>query len=85
MTVCVAGWIAVLTIGLAARCDERSPATSAERSEFRATARHDEVLAFIDQLDKRYQHVRRLDFGTTAEGRPLLHDVAGETLNSKRK
>jgi murein tripeptide amidase MpaA len=51
--------------------DRPQPATVAERSEFRETARHTEVLAFIDELSRRYAHVRRLDFGTTVEGRPI--------------
>jgi hypothetical protein len=43
----------------------------AERSGFRATARHDEVLAYVDQLEKMAPHVWRIDFGATAERRPL--------------
>lgn len=49
--------------------------TVAESSGFRATSRSDEVTAFVDRVVARVDHVWRLDFGTTVEGRPLVAAV----------
>src|SRR5262245_3348200 len=62
----------------AAQDDNAQPATAAERAEFRQTARHAEVLDFIDQLAKRAPHVRRVDVGTTVEGRPLAAAIVAQ-------
>jgi hypothetical protein len=48
------------------------PRTVAETSQYQATARHADVLQFVDALDQRADHVRRLDFGASVEGRPLI-------------
>jgi dipeptidyl aminopeptidase/acylaminoacyl peptidase len=70
---------------LIVHADDRLPATVAERSEFHATARHDEVLTFIGELAERSALVRRLDFGTTVEGRPLTAVVASNPTVTSAK
>src|SRR5262245_32234896 len=50
---------------------DEPPDTIAERSDFRGTARHQDVLEFLDQLAERSPHARRLAIGTTVEGREL--------------
>ncbi len=57
--------------------------TVAERSEYRETSRHAEVLDFITGLEESARHVRRLDFGTTVEGRPLAAVVVSESAVTK--
>jgi dipeptidyl-peptidase 4 len=54
------------------------PRTVAETSQYQATARHADVLQFVDALDQRADHVRRLDFGASVEGRPLIAAVAAQ-------
>ncbi len=48
--------------------------TVAERSDFKATARYDDVVSLMDQLAKASPLARRADMGKTGEGRaiPLL-------------
>ena len=50
------------------------PRTVAEKSGYRATARYDEVVTFIDQLEHRSPILRRVELGTSSAGRsiPLL-------------
>ena len=45
--------------------------TVAEKSDYKATSRHADVLAFCDELVKRSPVVRRTDMGKSVEGRPL--------------
>ena len=47
------------------------PQTTAERTRFAETTRHADVLAFCDDLAKRFPAVVRQDFGTSGDGRPL--------------
>ena len=52
--------------------------TTAERTGFAETTRHADVLAFCDDLVKRHPgKVKREDFGTSGEGRPLPLLVLG--------
>ena len=43
--------------------------TPAERSEFKATTRHLDVVAYCESLAKHSPKLRLTDFGTTTEGR----------------
>jgi YD repeat-containing protein len=45
--------------------------TVAEKTDYKATSRHADVLAFCDELVKRSPVVRRIDMGKSVEGRPL--------------
>ncbi|MCC6230748.1 MAG: DPP IV N-terminal domain-containing protein [Phycisphaerales bacterium] len=45
--------------------------TVAEKSDFKATARYDEVLSLLDTLAKASPKARRLDMGKTGEGRVI--------------
>ena len=54
------------------------PLTVAEQSEFRATSRSEQVVEFIDRVAARASHVRRIDFGKTVEGRPLVSAVVAQ-------
>src|SRR5947207_8066409 len=45
--------------------------TVAEKTDYKATSRHADVLAFCDELVKRSPVVRRVDMGKSVEGRPL--------------
>ncbi len=53
---------------------EKTLKTVAEKSDYKATSRYDDVVTFIDQLAKQSTAVRRSDMGTSADGRsiPLL-------------
>ena len=50
--------------------------TVAERSKYRATSRHAEVLELIDRLLKRSAQLNRLDFGQSTEQRPMVAVIA---------
>ena len=63
---------------------DRELLTVAERSGFRATSRHAEVLEFIGRLQERAGHVRRLDFGQSVEGRPMAAVVVVQEENLAR-
>ena len=73
--------ILVMLSGLAAPGDPPLPepappadaalATIAERSEYKATARHIEVLAQLDAVAKASPVARRLSIGRTGEGREI--------------
>jgi hypothetical protein len=54
------------------------PETVAEQSQFRATSRSDQVIAYLDELVQRAPHIRRVDFGSTPEGRPLVAAVVAQ-------
>ncbi len=51
--------------------------TTAERTDYQATARHEEVLSFCEELGRRSPHVRLEYFGTTHAGRKLPVLVLG--------
>ncbi|NMO14286.1 M14 family metallopeptidase [Pyxidicoccus fallax] len=46
--------------------------TRAEASKYTQTSRHSDVLAFVDELCRRTKLVRRVDFGKSGEGQPLM-------------
>ncbi|WP_163871088.1 M14 family metallopeptidase [Myxococcus eversor] len=46
--------------------------TRAESSNYAETSRHSHVLAFVDELCRRTKLARRVDFGTSGEGQPLV-------------
>ncbi len=48
-----------------------SQQTVAEKTNYKATSRHADVLAFCDELMKKSPLVRRLDIGKSREGRVL--------------
>ena len=58
---------AVLVFGSAGLAQQ----TVAEKTNFKATSRHADVLAFCDQLIKKSPLVHRIDFGKSREGRVL--------------
>jgi len=51
--------------------------TVAEKSGYKSTARHGEVLTLIDRLVGRAAHLKRVDFGQTSDGRAMAAVVAG--------
>ena len=79
--------LALLLLAPAARGQE--PRTVAERSDYKATSRHADVLAFCQELAKKSPLVRLADLGTSGEGRklplviladPRLHDRLARTF-----
>ncbi|MCP3061356.1 hypothetical protein LXT21_21475 [Myxococcus sp. K38C18041901] len=52
--------------------------TRAEASNHAETSRHSDVLAFIDELCRRTKLARRVDFGTSGEGQPLVSLVVSD-------
>ncbi|QRK12011.1 hypothetical protein JQX13_19375 [Archangium violaceum] len=46
--------------------------TRAEASKYKETSRHSDVLAFVDELCRRTKLARRVDFGKSGEGQPLV-------------
>jgi hypothetical protein len=61
----------VLATPCAARADAPPLLTVAEKSDFQATSRHAEVVAFCERLAKRAAVVRLGELGTSFEGRKL--------------
>src|SRR5262245_52366141 len=59
---------AVILMGTV-RADE--PLTIAEKSDYKATSRHDEVLAFCEALAAKSPVVRFTDMGTSGDGKKL--------------
>ena len=52
--------------------------TTAEKTAYRETTRHAEVLSFCKQLAERYpDRVKYIEYGTSGEGRPLPALVFG--------
>lgn len=69
-----AGLIVVLGLGfltVAARAEGPSPLTMAEKSQFKATSRHADVVAFCEELAKKSPLVRLGELGKSGEGRSL--------------
>ncbi|MCP3097421.1 M14 family metallopeptidase [Myxococcus sp. K15C18031901] len=46
--------------------------TRAEATNYAETSRHSDVLAFVDELCRRTKLARRVDFGASGEGQPLV-------------
>jgi hypothetical protein len=46
--------------------------TRAEASNYKETSRHSDVVAFVDELCRRTKLARRVDFGQSGEGQPLV-------------
>jgi dipeptidyl aminopeptidase/acylaminoacyl peptidase len=63
--------LALLTISGAPRTNAQTLLTVAEKSDYKATARHAEVIDFFDKLAKLSPRVRVREFGSSSEGRPL--------------
>ena len=73
-----------LVLALGATFAVASPAagqrTTAERSEYRTTSSHADVLAFLDSLGRRGAGIRVGTLGTSAQGRPIPYVVASRPL-----
>lgn len=52
--------------------------TRAEASKYKETSRHADVLAFVDELCRRTKLARRVDFGTSGEGQPMVALVVSD-------
>ncbi len=52
--------------------------TRAEASNYTQTSRHSDVLAFVDELCRRTKLARRVDFGQSGEGQPLVALVVSD-------
>jgi dipeptidyl-peptidase 4 len=61
--------LAAVLLIVSARADE--PLTVAEKSDYKATSRHDEVLAFCEALAAKSPVVRFTDMGTSGDGKKL--------------
>jgi dipeptidyl-peptidase 4 len=59
--------------------------TVAEQSDYRATARYDDVMAFCRALDERSELVTLAEFGTSHEGRALPLLILSKTSLSGEK
>lgn len=70
--------VQVGVIAVTTSATEPTLLTVAERSGYKATARSAEVVQFIDQVARRAAHVRRIDFGKTVEGRPMVAAVVAQ-------
>jgi len=46
--------------------------TRAEATNYQETSRHSDVLAFVDELCRRTKLARRVDFGKSGEGQPMV-------------
>ncbi|HWE34987.1 MAG TPA: DPP IV N-terminal domain-containing protein [Isosphaeraceae bacterium] len=79
--------IAVLALALSPDqpADDDAPQTVAERSNFKATARYDDVVALGKRLAGSSRNLQVLELGTTVEGRPIpLWVVADPPVRSPR-
>jgi hypothetical protein len=61
--------ISVLLVGASSPC--RAQATTAERSDYKETSSHADVLAFLDSLARRTPDLRRWTLTTSPEGRSV--------------
>jgi hypothetical protein len=52
--------------------------TRAEASNYQETSRHSDVLAFVDELCRRTKLARRVDFGESGEGQPMVALVVSD-------
>jgi murein tripeptide amidase MpaA len=52
--------------------------TRAEASKYAETSRHADVLAFVDELCQRTKLARRVDFGKSGEGQPMVALVVSD-------
>lgn len=52
--------------------------TRAEASNYAETSRHSDVLAFVDELCRRTKLARRVDFGQSGEGQPMVALVVSD-------
>jgi hypothetical protein len=52
--------------------------TRAEESSYKETSRHSDVLAFVDELCRRTKLARRVDFGKSGEGQPMVALVVSD-------
>jgi len=52
--------------------------TRAEASNYQETSRHSDVLAFVDELCRRTRLARRVDFGKSGEGQPMVALVVSD-------
>jgi dipeptidyl aminopeptidase/acylaminoacyl peptidase len=69
LAVRTAALLGLLLVPLSARGE--LPRTVAEKSDYKATSRHADVVAFCEQLAKESKFVRLGDLGTSSEGRKL--------------
>ncbi|QRO01791.1 hypothetical protein JRI60_23590 [Archangium violaceum] len=52
--------------------------TRAEASNYKETSRHSDVLAFVDELCRRTKLAKRVEFGTSGEGQPMVALVVSD-------
>lgn len=52
--------------------------TRAEATNYKETSRHSDVLAFVDELCAQTKLVKRVDFGKSGEGQPLVSLVVSD-------
>lgn len=69
-------------IGSAPSVEKRGPLTAAERSDFRETSRHSDVLGFIEELEGLSQMIRVETMATTVEGKPVPLMIIGDPVPS---
>ncbi len=81
-------WLVWLAGGLpnAAAQDNAAPLlTVAESSNYTATGRFEDVVAFVDRCAREASHVQRIDIGETVEGRPIVAAVVGNPFPTVEK
>jgi hypothetical protein len=81
-----ATFASLLAAALATGCTEPGPetlATTAERTDYRETGRHEETLHLARAIADRSDRARLERIGTTPEGRPLKMLVIGKALDAR--
>ena len=67
--------LSIATPGLIAQDIPKELLSVAESSDFKATSTSQQVVDFVDECASRAEHVTRMDWGTTGEGRPMVSAV----------
>jgi hypothetical protein len=62
--------------GMGSDSQPSSPLTVAESSGYKATSTSRQVVRFVQQVAQQSEHVHRMNFGRSVEGRPLVAAVA---------
>jgi len=75
------GFVLIAALGVRAQ-DLTSLTTRPERTDYRETSRYDEVVAFMEAVDRASDRIHLTTFGYTFEGRPLPLAVVGDVADA---